>query len=347
MKMNRNLDVKNQNDQQWVALSAPGPCAKSVASAEQPECLWEQWDELSFPPQVSEINDTSDVSKDTSPQHAAHTVVSVLAATACSNNTYSMIGNLLITSNLSFGAVLHFACAGLAIANEMRAPTASSDNMSPPESSDYKSLSRWIVSTFKSPGIYRTSLGLAFTMNALEATGRGLLIQTVAFACLACGNFGAARIINQSNSAVTSDPRCGIESETAPPLFERTRAVWTMCTNPGLAWGVADLVVGLSGVQNRDFASPFTIVSIGCSLSAIAYALIKGKAAERSPTPLCLNAATNFSFALTNLTFGSPLIAATLTLWGTGSLIIASNQLRQLRRDPAPNLTVNSNRGDR
>jgi hypothetical protein len=347
MTMNRNVDAKNQSNLHWAELSAPSSCAKSIASTTQPGCLSEQWDELSLPPQVSEINDASVVATATSPQHASHTIMSVLAATACSNNTYSLIGNLLITSNLSFGMVLHLACAGLAIANEMRVPAARSDNMSPSESSDYKSISRWIVSTFKSPGIYRTSLGVAFTMNALEATGRGLLIQTVAFAWLAFGNFGAARVVNHSNSAVFSNPSCGIESETAPDLFARARAVWTLCTNPGLAWGVADLVVGLSGVRNRDFASPFTIVSIGCSLAAITYALIKGKAAERSPTPLCLNAATNFSFALTNLTLGSPLIAATLALWGTGSLIIAGNQLRQLRRESAPRLTVKSNRGDR
>jgi len=247
----------------------------------------------------------------------------ILLSTLRSNNTPSLIGNLLIVSHLNLGFALNVICAGLAIYNEgfARLKLKQGDAQTTGTRSEgLISKARDLLST---PGIYRYSLSVAFVLCAAEnfIAGAANTLLTPTFVFLALGNFFTARDINRDFSTIDRD----VPSKKASPLLE-------CLANGALWWGIADILAGISALELNGIslqeAPPIFYSAALTSLCGILAVFALGKRANSSPLPFGFNAACNYQFGLGNLIYlSSGGIAPTLCLWGTGSVILALGKI--------------------
>jgi hypothetical protein len=250
-----------------------------------------------------------------------------LAAAVVSNNTYSMIGNLIITSHLPAGSYLQLGCAALAVWNEMRERERVTTQLGARTESPW----RQAISTLVwSPGIYRYSLFAAFCANAFEqglqqGTGLG-----VAFLLLAMGNLCVGHDLNRTYFARlrTSAP------SAAQPSSPSKGFLGELFTSGVLYWAMADVLVGTRGIHQLGegilTAPPLFALGVVCAAASVLSTCVLGKRAQHSVVPFGLNALTNYVFAVANYLYvpGTQALAASICLWGTGSAILAFGKLR-------------------
>ena len=251
-----------------------------------------------------------------------------IATAFTSNNTYSMIGNLIIASHLQFGMHLQLACAGLAVWNEMREREVRSFSTEP---SRERSWADFLKALVLSPGVYRYTLSAAFVANAIEHGPFNFLGLGSAFLFLGAGNLCVANDINRSyfrRLGITKEPDC--RSQHSPTL----RSVLTLLSNGAVYWGIADVLVGLDGLHRVGLdlrtAPPLFAIGVASALLSVASVVALSRRNPNSPWPFGLNAATNYIFGLANLWYipSAEATAAAVSMWGTGSVLLAVDKYR-------------------
>jgi hypothetical protein len=247
----------------------------------------------------------------------------ILLSTLRSNNTPSLIGNLLIVSHLNLGFALNVICAGLAIYNEGFARLKLKQGDSQTTGTRSEGLISKAKDLLSTPGIYRYSLSIAFVFCAAEnfIAGAANTLLTPTFVFLALGNFFTARDINRDLSTRDRD----VSIKKASPLVE-------CLANGALWWGIADILAGISALELNGIslleAPPIFYSAALTSLCGILAVFALGKRANRSPLPFGFNAACNYQFGIGNFQYlSSGGIAPTLCLWGTGSVILALGKI--------------------
>lgn len=255
-----------------------------------------------------------------------------LTAALRSNNTYSMIGNFVISAHLSHGVYLQMLCAALAVQNEVREAERTRSTSDHGKRLSWRGVPGIIL---RSPGVYRYSLAVAFLQHAFEQGFSSVTGLAAAFCCLGLGNLFIAHDLNREYftrqgllhpaSLTTSTTHC-------------SRMLRELLTNGAVYWGIADILVGMQGVHNNGStlmtAPPMFLVGMVLACSSIGAVCVKSSSSPNSPVAIILNAFTNYVFALANVTseIGSSVSAAAGAFWGTGSLIIGANKLSSQKR---------------
>jgi hypothetical protein len=251
-----------------------------------------------------------------------------------SNNTYSMIGNVIIAAHLPVGIYVQIICAGLAIWNEMREREASQSIAEKEQAPSWCNTAKRVL---WSPGIYRYSLAAAFMANALEQLASHSPGLSAAFLLLGAGNLCVGHDLNRGYFG-----RHGIgysllrsSSEQGPVI----RTAWALLTSGAVYWGIADMLVGLEGLRRRGLhlliAPPLFGVAVACAAVSVVSVLVLARRAPGSPIPYALNALTNYVFAVANVAYvpGSQAIAAAISLWGTGSVFLALGKCKSQSKE--------------
>lgn len=255
-----------------------------------------------------------------------------LLATLRSNNTYSMIGNFVISAHLSHGVYLQMLCAALAVRNEVREVERTHSTSDHAKRPSWREVPGIIL---RSPGVYRYSLAVAFLQHAFEQGFSSVTGLAAAFCCLGLGNLFIAHDLNREY--FTREGLLHPASLTSSTTH-RSRILRELLTNGAVYWGIADILVGMQGVHNNGLtlmaAPPMFLVGMALACSSIGAVCVKSSSSPNSPVAITLNAFTNYAFALANLTseIGSAVSATAGLFWGTGSLIIGANKLSSQKR---------------
>lgn len=239
-----------------------------------------------------------------------------------SNNFYTSIGNILITSNLYSGALLHPVCAILAIANEAREGRRERGEYTHPPPS-FTGIAQKALDLWRSPGIYRVALSGAFLLNTIESavTGNGLF--SMIYLCASLGNIGAARTLNR-------DYFQSLYKERGVEYRPRESTAVNLITSPGINWSVTDVLVGMMTLPSLGIlGTTMAYSAAACACAAVAAPLVLGRKAASSPLMLALNTGCNFGFSAVHALWGTTTIAIACCGWGIASAIIALKQHKQ------------------
>ncbi|MFN4894440.1 MAG: hypothetical protein ACK5GN_10745 [Pseudomonadota bacterium] len=255
-----------------------------------------------------------------------------IATALTSNNTYSMIGNLTIAAHLQLGIYFQMACAGLAVWNEMREREVGESNVEQPYQRSWGHLIKAFV---LSPGIYRYSLSVAFIANAIEHGYSSILGLNTAFVFLAAGNLCVANDMSKSYFE-----RIGIKRDSRSSKRPTARLLWmsALLANGAVYWGIADVLVGLDGLHRAGLdlliSPPLFTVGVASAMVSVASVLVVSRRNPNSPWPFALNAATNYLFGLANFLYvpGAQAAAVAVSMWGTGSVLIALDKYKTSKR---------------
>jgi hypothetical protein len=236
-----------------------------------------------------------------------------------SNNFYTSIGNILITSNLYSGALLHPVCALLAISNESRERCREEgEYQNPPPS--FTGIAQKALDLWRSPGIYRVALSGAFFLNTIESAVAGNTLFSVIYLCASLGNIGAARTLNR-------DYFQSLYKERGVEYKPRESAAVNLLTSPGINWSVTDLLIGMMTLPSLgNLGSTLAYSAAACACAAVVAPLVLGNRATSSPLLLACNALANLGFSAVHALWGSTLIAISCCGWGIASALIARKQ---------------------
>jgi hypothetical protein len=243
-----------------------------------------------------------------------------------SNNFYTSFGNVIITSNLWSGALLHPVCALLAIVNESHELRREKGEYHNPPAR-HSGVTQQIVDLWRSPGVYRVALSGAFLVNAIESLSRGDLLFTAIYMCASLGNVGAARTLNREYFQ-------NLRKERGTPEPPPESRAFGLVTSPGLNWSVTDLLIGImtlpktAGTLGMGAASGAAAFAV----AALASPLILGARVTASPLPLVLNGCSNLGFSAVHAMWGTLTISLACLGWGIASLIIAAKQWKAITR---------------
>lgn len=251
-----------------------------------------------------------------------HKTLGFATSLATSNNFYTSVGNIIITSNLYSGALLHPACAILAITNEAREGRRERGEYSHP-APKFTGITQKAIDLWRSPGIYRVALSGAFFLNTLESAAKGNALFAAIFLCASLGNIGAAQTLNRDYFRSLYAER-GLER---PP---KELTALSLVTNPGINWSITDVLVGMMTLPSLGtLGTTMAYSAAACACAAVVAPLMLGRRAASSPILLALNAACNFGFSAVHAVWGTTTIALSCCGWGIASALIALKQHKQ------------------
>ncbi len=248
-------------------------------------------------------------------QRALRAIIGILS----SNNFYTSVGNIVLTSSLYSGALLHPACAVLAFTNEARERQRELGHYRHPPPR-FSGIAQHAIDLWRSPGVYRVALSAAFMVNAAESFASMDLLFTAIYLCASLGNIGAARTLNR-------DYYANLNAQRGDLLPRRESTVFNLLTSPGINWSITDLLIGVMTLPKLSAVG--VAAASGASVfagAALATPIVLGARVATSPIPLACNALANFGFAAVHCVWGSPAIAVACVGWGIASFIIARKQ---------------------
>lgn len=277
-------------------------------------------DTSTHPHSATNLDIDSTVSQSRSPAASwSRAALSFITSLPTSNNLYTSISNVVITANLYSGALLHPACALLAITNEAREKRRVQGEYNHP-SPQYTGLTQRALDLWRSPGVYRAALSGVFIINAIESlAGANLLFSAIyTFACL--GNIGAARTLNR-------DYFQGLYKARGQDYAPRDSTTLQLVTSPGINWSITDVLIGMMTLPTLGTIGTgvaFGATALACS--TVAAPLLLGRRAVRSPLLLVCNGLSNFGFSAVHALWGTTSISIACCGWGIASCIIAAKQ---------------------